>query len=158
VQKSNTLQIFLHSVANLYICRLVLIHAVLLSTREGVSNERHYLRWLFRSWDRISSDIGLWHPYRCAMTYNNDNYYQPDDDNYSFELQERVYDMVKTDPEYDPSDMYKWGEALQETCKDVEVQAFLRDCIEKKDWEKLGRKLYYLSVDYQEKAAEYYLT
>ena len=92
------------------------------------------------------------------MTYNNDNYYQPDDDNYSFELQERIYDAVKTNPEYDPSDMYKWGEALQQKRNDADTQAFLRDCIEKKDWEKLGRKLYYLSIDYQEGIAEYFLT
>jgi hypothetical protein len=89
------------------------------------------------------------------MTYNNDNYYEPEDDNYSIELQERIYDLVKTDPAYDPSDLFKWGEAIQESCKDAELQSFLRDCIEKKEWEKLGRKLYYLSVDYQEKAAEY---
>jgi hypothetical protein len=92
------------------------------------------------------------------MTYNNDNYYEPEDDNYSIELQERIYDTVKNDPEYDPSDIFKWGEALQQSCNDTELQVFLRDCIEQKNWENLGRKLYYLSVDYQEKAAEYILT
>jgi hypothetical protein len=92
------------------------------------------------------------------MTYNNDNYYEPEDDNYSIELQERIYDAVKTDPEYDPSDIFKWGEALQQSCNDNELQTFLRDCIEKKEWEKLGRKLYYLSFEYQENAAEYHLT
>ena len=92
------------------------------------------------------------------MTYNNDNYYEPEDDNYSIELQERIYDEVKTNPEYDPSDIFKWGEALQQSCDNAELQAFLRDCIEKKDWEKLGRKLYYLSFEYQESHAEYFLT
>jgi hypothetical protein len=47
---------------------------------------------------------------------------------------------------------------LQQSCNDSELQAFLRDCIEKKDWEKLGRKLYYLSFEYQESHAEYFLT
>jgi hypothetical protein len=92
------------------------------------------------------------------MTYNNDNYYEPEDDNYALDLQERVYDEVKTNPEYDPSDIFKWGEALQQSCDNADLQAFLRDCIEKKDWEKLGRKLYYLSFEYQEGYAEYFLT
>jgi hypothetical protein len=92
------------------------------------------------------------------MTYNNDNYYEPADDDYSLDLQERVYDAVKNDPEYDPSDIFKWGEALQQSCDNADLQAFLRDCIEKKDWEKLGRKLYYLSFEYQEGHAEYFLT
>ena len=88
----------------------------------------------------------------------HDNYYEPQDDSYSFELKERVYDAVKNDPEYDPSDIFKWGEAIQQSCNDADLQAFLRDCIENKDWGLLGRKLYYLSVDYQENAAEYFLT
>jgi hypothetical protein len=89
---------------------------------------------------------------------NNDNYYEPEDDSYSFELKERVYDAVNNDPEYDPSDIFKWGEALQQSCNDADLQAFLRDCIDNKEWGLLGRKLYYLSVDYQENAAEYHLT
>jgi hypothetical protein len=92
------------------------------------------------------------------MTYNNNNYYEPQDDSYSFELKERVYDLVNNDPEYDPSDIFKLGEAIQQSCNDAELQAFLRDCIDNKEWGLLGRKLYYLSVDYQENAAEYHLT
>jgi hypothetical protein len=92
------------------------------------------------------------------MTYNNDNYYEPADDDYSLDLQERIYDTVKNDPEYDPSDIFKWGEALQQKCNDPDLQSFLRDCIEKKEWDKLGRKLYYLSFEYQEAIAEHFLT
>ena len=33
------------------------------------------------------------------MSYNNNNYYEPEDDTYSLDLQERIYDAVKTDPE-----------------------------------------------------------
>jgi len=92
------------------------------------------------------------------MTYNNDNYYEPADDDYSVDLQERIYDAVNTNPDYDPSDIFNWGEALQQKCNDSDLQSFLRDCITKKDWEKLGRKLYHLSFEYQEAIAEHYLT
>jgi hypothetical protein len=92
------------------------------------------------------------------MSYDNNSYYEPADDGYLIDLEERIYDAVKKDPEYDPSDLFKWGEALQQSCDNAELQSFLRDCIEQKDWEKLGRKLYYLSFEYQESIAEYYLT
>jgi len=88
----------------------------------------------------------------------HDRYYEPEDDNSGEELQERIWELVNKDQEFDPSDLGNLSEAIGQDCNNVELQAFIRDCVEQKDWAKLGLKLYSVSYEYMEQAAEYRLT
>jgi hypothetical protein len=87
----------------------------------------------------------------------HDRYYEPEDDNDAERIAEEAYDMVMHDPDYDPSDLSKFSEAIGQDCDDVELQQFVRDCIEAKDWAKLGLKLYTHSFEYWEDAAKHHL-
>ena len=90
--------------------------------------------------------------------YNNDSYYEPEDDNSLDALQEQIYDLVNKDPDFNPANLSKMGEAIQQGYQDQELQDFIQDCVDKKDWAKLGLKLYMTSWDYQETCAEWHLT
>ena len=91
--------------------------------------------------------------------YNNDSYYEApmDDQAEHDELDEQVYDLVKHDPQFDPAALGNLGEAIQQDCNDQELQDFVRDCVQNKDWTKLGLKLYQTSWDYQSTCAEWHL-
>jgi hypothetical protein len=91
---------------------------------------------------------------------NNNNYYEApyDDQAEQEELDERIYDLIKNDPDFDPTALGNFAEAIGQDVDDVDLQEFIRDCVEKKDWEKLGRKLYHHSWAYMEKVAEIHLT
>ena len=88
----------------------------------------------------------------------HDAYYEPDDDYDSEELQERIYDAVSKDPDYDPANMMNMSEAIGQESDNESVQQFIKDCVAAKDWAKLGLKLYQLSWEYQESIVEYRLT
>jgi hypothetical protein len=92
--------------------------------------------------------------------YNNNSYYEApyDDQAEQEQLDERLYDAVKNDPEFDPTDLGNFAESIGQDVDDANLQEFIRDCVEKKDWEALGRKLYYHSWAYMEKVAEIRLT
>jgi hypothetical protein len=92
--------------------------------------------------------------------YNNNSYYEApyDDQAEHDQLDEQVYDLVKNDPDYDPTNMSKMGEAIAQESTNLELQQFIRDCVEQKDWAKLGLKLYQVSWDYQESIAEFIIT
>jgi len=92
--------------------------------------------------------------------YNNNSYYEApyDDQAEHDELEEQIYDLVKNDPDYDPADMSNMGEAIAQESTKPEIQQFIRDCVEQKDWAKLGLKLYQVSWDYQESIAEFMIT
>lgn len=84
---------------------------------------------------------------------NNNNYYEPDYDEVAAgeRLQETINYMLKTDADFDVTDSYNLGEAIQE-CSDADQQA-IRDYVQQKDWAKLGLKLYTISLEYQERMA-----
>lgn len=90
--------------------------------------------------------------------YNNNNYYEaPYDDQADHErMQEEIDYMLKTDADYDVTNVVNFGEAIQQA--DSQDQAIIRDYIEQKDWAKLGLKLYSMSLTYQERMAEFMLT
>lgn len=90
---------------------------------------------------------------------NNNSYYEaPWDDQADAErIAEEAYWLVKNDPRYDPTNLSKLGEAIGQDCSDVEFQEFIRDCVEQKDWAKLGLKIYTKSFEYWESAAKFNL-
>ena len=88
----------------------------------------------------------------------HDAYYEPEDNDEGEQLDERIYDLVAHNPEYDPANMMNMSEAIGQESDDEVVQQFIKDCVIAKDWAKLGLKLYQLSWDYQESIAEYRLT
>ena len=88
----------------------------------------------------------------------HDRYYEPEDDDDSEELSERIWDLVNKDPKFDPTDLGNLSEAIGQDNKNVELQQFIRDCVEQKDWAALGLKLYMTSYEYMEEAAEWRLT
>lgn len=92
--------------------------------------------------------------------YNNNSYYEApyDDQAEHDQLDEQIYELVKSDPDYDPTDMSNMGEAIAQESTNAELQQFIRDCVDQKDWAKLGLKLYQVSWDYQESSAEHHLT
>jgi hypothetical protein len=92
--------------------------------------------------------------------YNNNSYYEApyDDQAEQDQLNEQAYDLVKNDPKYDPTDLGNLAEAIGQDIHDKNLQDFIRDCVEKKDWAALGRKLYLHSWEYMEQVAEFRLT
>jgi hypothetical protein len=66
-------------------------------------------------------------------------------------IEERVPELMRTD-EYDPSDVGHMAEAISEASEDD--QEVIRDFIERKEWDKLGAKLFYMTYEYMEKFAE----
>ena len=103
--------------------------------------------------------MALWLDWGSNM-YNNNSYYEApyDDQAEHDQLDECIYDMVKNDPKYDPADMANMGEAIAQESTKQDIQDFIRDCVEQKDWAKLGLKLYQVSWDYQESMAEFMIT
>ena len=67
-------------------------------------------------------------------------------------IEERTYKLMKLGEEYDPTDIGHMAEAISEASEDD--QEIIRDFIERKEWDKLGAKLFYMSYDYMEKFAE----
>lgn len=66
-------------------------------------------------------------------------------------IEERVCDLMNSE-DYDPTDVGHMGEAISEASEDD--QEVIRDFIERKEWDKLGAKLFYMTYDYMEKFAE----
>lgn len=90
--------------------------------------------------------------------YNNNSYYEApyDDQAEHDELQEQIYEYMRPGENFDPSATHNLAEAIaQSSDNDKEIIA---DFINRKEWDKLGAKLYYMSYEYMEKAAEYHLT
>ena len=66
-------------------------------------------------------------------------------------IEERVPELM-TSKDYDPSDTSHMAEAISEASKDD--QETIRDFIERKEWDKLGAKLFYMSYEYMEHFAQ----
>ena len=92
--------------------------------------------------------------------YDNNNYYEApyDDQAEHDELAEQIFDYMKRDEMFDPTLLHNFAEAINEDTSNQDLQNFIRDCVDKKDWENLGRKLYTVAYEYMEKCAEIHLT
>jgi predicted nucleotidyltransferase len=66
-------------------------------------------------------------------------------------IEERVPELMQT-KEYDPSDVSHMAEAISEAS--AIDQETIRDFIERKEWDKLGAKLFYMTYEYMEHFAE----
>ena len=66
-------------------------------------------------------------------------------------IQERVPELMAT-KDYDPSDVSHMAEAISEAS--AIDQETIRDFIERKEWDKLGAKLFYMTYEYMEHFAE----
>ena len=67
-------------------------------------------------------------------------------------IEERTYELMKLGEDYDPTDVGRMSEAISEASADD--QEVIRDFIERKEWDKLGAKLFYMTYEYMEKFAE----
>jgi hypothetical protein len=82
---------------------------------------------------------------------SHDAYYEPEDDyTNSDEFQFEVAELMKD--EYNPCNWGNFCEAF-EGVQDPEVVAQLEEMLEKRDFMALGRKLWNLSYEYQERFA-----
>ena len=66
-------------------------------------------------------------------------------------IEQRVPELMTT-KDYDPSDVSHMAEAISEAS--AIDQETIRDFIERKEWDKLGAKLFYMTYEYMEKFAE----
>ena len=66
-------------------------------------------------------------------------------------IEERVPELMHT-KDFDPADTSHMAEAISEAS--AIDQETIRDFIERKEWDKLGAKLFYMTYDYMEKFAE----
>ena len=66
-------------------------------------------------------------------------------------IENRVPELMHTE-DYDPSDVSHLGEAIAQASEND--QEVIRDFIERKEWHKLGAKLFYMTYEYMEKYAE----
>ena len=66
-------------------------------------------------------------------------------------IEESVPELMAT-KDYDPSDVSHMAEAISEAS--AIDQETIRDFIERKEWDKLGAKLFYMTYEYMEKFAE----
>ena len=66
-------------------------------------------------------------------------------------IEERVPELMAT-KDYDPSDVSHMAEAISEAS--AIDQETIRDFIERKEWDKLGAKLFYMSYEYMEHFAQ----
>ena len=85
---------------------------------------------------------------------NYDNWLQSgayDNEDEEIYIEERVPELMAT-KDYDPSDVSHMAEAISEAS--AIDQETIRDFIERKEWDKLGAKLFYMTYEYMEKFAE----
>jgi hypothetical protein len=90
--------------------------------------------------------------------YNNNSYYEApyDDQAEHDELAEQIYEYMKPGEDFDPSNTSNMGEAISQSSDND--QEIIRDFIQRKEWDKLGAKLFYMTHEYMEKCAEIHLT
>lgn len=84
---------------------------------------------------------------------NNNNYYEPDDyDDRSDEIEERTWELMKIGGQFD----YRTSGAISEALGEMGVDdsQALQDVIDTGDYEKIGRKLITMAMDYMEHHAK----
>ena len=85
---------------------------------------------------------------------NNDRYYEPTDDDSGDLIADRVSDLMQSD--YDPTNYNNFAEAISEA-KDADrllIEEMLKKHITERDYEALGKKLFYLAYERMELFAE----
>lgn len=83
---------------------------------------------------------------------NNDNYYEPEYDPRSDEIEHRTGELMNT-PEYNAYISNHIAEALSEMS--IEQAESLQDVLDTKDFHKIGRKIWSMTYDYMEKFAKH---
>jgi hypothetical protein len=84
---------------------------------------------------------------------NNDRYYEPEDDGSDL-IADRVSDLMKSD--YDPTDYNNFAECISEA-KEADrliIEEMLKKHITERDYEALGKKLFYMAYERMELFAE----
>lgn len=83
----------------------------------------------------------------------HDVYYEPDDyDDRSDEIEERTWELMKKGGKLD----YRTAGAISEALSEMSVDdaKALQDVLDTEDYEKIGRKLVMMSMDYMERIAK----
>jgi hypothetical protein len=83
----------------------------------------------------------------------HDAYYEPDDyDDRTDEINERSWELMQVGQEYD----YRTIQAVSEAIGDLDLEKAnaLQAMIDTNDYEKIGRKVMMLALDYMEKFAK----
>jgi hypothetical protein len=82
----------------------------------------------------------------------HDAYYEPEDDDILIEeIEARTHDLMKT-PDYTPWDSGHMAEALSEL--DVKTSEDLQVCLDLRNFEQIGRKIWSITYDYMESFAK----
>jgi hypothetical protein len=88
------------------------------------------------------------------MSRLHDHYYQPDEsyDNRCDEIEERTWELMKVGAEYD----YRTTQAVSEAMGDLDAERAdaLQAIIDTEDYEKIGRKVMMMALDYMERFAK----
>jgi len=87
------------------------------------------------------------------MMSKHDAYYEPQDyDNRSDEIEHRTYELMKVGAKYD----YRTASAIAEALSELDVAGAdsLQAMIDTGDYEKIGRKVMMMTLDYMERFAK----
>ena len=87
------------------------------------------------------------------MMSKHDAYYEPQDyDNRSDEIEHRTYELMKVGAKYD----YRTASAIAEALSELDIAGAdsLQAMIDTGDYEKIGRKVMMMTLDYMEKFAK----
>ena len=87
------------------------------------------------------------------MLSKHDAYYEPQDyDNRSDEIEHRTYELMKVGAKYD----YRTASAIAEALSELDIAGAdsLQAMIDTGDYEKIGRKVMMMTLDYMEKFAK----
>jgi hypothetical protein len=87
------------------------------------------------------------------MLSKHDAYYEPQDyDTRSDEIEHRTYELMKVGAKYD----YRTASAISEALSELDVAGAdsLQAMIDTGDYEKIGRKIMMMSLDYMERFAK----
>ena len=87
------------------------------------------------------------------MLSKHDAYYEPQDyDNRSDEIEHRTYELMKIGAKYD----YRTASAIAEALSELDVAGAdsLQAMIDTGDYEKIGRKVMMMALDYMERFAK----
>lgn len=83
----------------------------------------------------------------------HDRYYEPEDDGSDL-ISDRIADLMKSD--YDPTNYDNFAECIAEA-KDADraiIEEMLKKHISERDYEALGKKLFYMAYERMERFAE----
>lgn len=87
------------------------------------------------------------------MMSKHDAYYEPQDyDNRSDEIEHRTYELMKVGAKYD----YRTASAIAEALSELDITGAdsLQAMIDTGDYEKIGRKVMMMTLDYMERFAK----